>query len=274
MRMLSSIMAALCIGARDAVDAPTEKRSGLECSAWWDFFVHPGGGDSTYKVPSAAAATTTTGAAGSLQSLVERGVMVDLATTGNIILATTQAQTIDGVQLVAGMRVLFGFQTNPAENGVYTVASVAPIGSTQLTVFSRASDFIDGRAISGAFIIVEQGSTNHGTMWYVDNINPTTFVLGTTAISVRPLAVGNRANVNNMGAKMRLPSVLVNVGAAAADDTPGFPPGAPDFPFQLVTNDSAVEISTAAAGGSVVTLRTASAGGGQAVSDAYSTAAT
>ena len=79
---------------------------------------------------------------------------VKVATTGNIALAG--AQSIDGVAAVAGDRVLVKNQTAPAENGVYVVAS----GS-----WSRATDFDLWAEVPGAFVFVNQGSTNGDRAW-------------------------------------------------------------------------------------------------------------
>ena len=80
---------------------------------------------------------------------------VHLATTAAGTLASSFAagQTIDGVALVAGDRILIKDQADASENGVYTVkASGAP---------TRATDFdADSEVTAGAFFFVEEGTTN------------------------------------------------------------------------------------------------------------------
>ena len=80
---------------------------------------------------------------------------VRAATTGNGTLASAYAngQTIDGVSLVTGDRILLKDQTDASENGIYTVnASGAP---------TRATDFdTDAEVTSGAFAFVEEGTVN------------------------------------------------------------------------------------------------------------------
>lgn len=96
---------------------------------------------------------------------------VRAATTGNITLSGTQ--TIDGVSLVAGDRVLVKNQTNGAENGIYVVASGA---------WSRASDADSNAEVTaGLFVWVEEGTTNADTGWVLTTNNP--IVLGTTALT-------------------------------------------------------------------------------------------
>ncbi len=80
---------------------------------------------------------------------------VHLATTAAGTLATSFAngETIDGVALATGDRILIKDQADASENGVYTVnASGAP---------TRAADFdADSEVTAGAFFFVEEGTTN------------------------------------------------------------------------------------------------------------------
>lgn len=77
------------------------------------------------------------------------------ATTANITL--TGEQTIDGVAVVTGNRVLVKNQTSAADNGIYVVASGA---------WARSSDF-DALAdnVNSAAVFVEQGTTQNDTGW-------------------------------------------------------------------------------------------------------------
>ncbi len=80
---------------------------------------------------------------------------VKAATTAAGTLASSfeATDTIDGVTLVAGDRILVKDQSTASENGIYTVnASGAP---------TRASDMDEAGELSGGtFVFVEQGSTN------------------------------------------------------------------------------------------------------------------
>jgi hypothetical protein len=71
------------------------------------------------------------------------------ATTGNITLSGTQ--TIDGVAVVAGNRVLVRAQTAGAENGIYVVAAGA---------WARAWDADSAAELRSATVLVEQGTVN------------------------------------------------------------------------------------------------------------------
>ena len=95
---------------------------------------------------------------------------VKAATTANITLSG--AQTIDGVSVVAGDRVLVKDQTSPAQNGIYIVASGAWI---------RATDMDSWTEVPSAFVFVEQGSTNADVGYVCTSDQGGT--LGTTAIT-------------------------------------------------------------------------------------------
>ncbi len=79
---------------------------------------------------------------------------VRVGSTGN--LALTGTQTIDGIVVVAGDRVLAKNQTVPSENGIWVVAAGA---------WSRATDMDSWVEVPGAHTFVEQGTTNADTGW-------------------------------------------------------------------------------------------------------------
>lgn len=90
------------------------------------------------------------------------------ATTGNITLSGTQ--TIDGVAVVAGERVLVKNQTTGSQNGVYVVAAGA---------WTRATDNDSTAELDGAAIYVESGTVNADTVWTQTVDTPT---VGTTTL--------------------------------------------------------------------------------------------
>lgn len=95
---------------------------------------------------------------------------VKVATTANITLSGTQ--TIDGVAVAAGDRVLVKNQSTGSQNGIYVVAAGA---------WSRASDAQSGSALNGgATVWVNQGSSQGDTGWTVTNDGPVS--IGTTSI--------------------------------------------------------------------------------------------
>jgi hypothetical protein len=95
---------------------------------------------------------------------------VRASTTANITLSGEQ--TIDGVAVVAGDRVLVKDQTTGSENGIY-VAS--------LTGWSRAEDAdTSAEVTSGMFTFVEEGTTQSTSGWVLQTSGSIT--LGTTAL--------------------------------------------------------------------------------------------
>lgn len=93
-----------------------------------------------------------------------------VATTANITLSGTQ--TIDGVAVVAGNRVLVKNQTLGATNGVYTVAAGA---------WSRSTDFDTSAKIkSGCMVAVSEGTLNSDIVFMLTTND--TIVLGSTAL--------------------------------------------------------------------------------------------
>jgi hypothetical protein len=94
-----------------------------------------------------------------------------VATTADITLSGTQ--TIDGVAVIAGDRVLVKNQVTASENGLYAVAAGA---------WSRATDADEPAELNaGTFVFVEEGSVNADTGWVVSTNNPIT--IGTDAMN-------------------------------------------------------------------------------------------
>lgn len=99
---------------------------------------------------------------------------VRVATTGNV--ALTGTQTIDGIAVAAGDRVLVRANTTGAENGIYVVAAGA---------WSRSLDADTSAKLVGATVYVAEGTANADTVWS-QTVDP--FTLGTTT--------GNFAQIN------------------------------------------------------------------------------
>lgn len=95
---------------------------------------------------------------------------VRVATTANITLSGTQ--TIDGIAVVAGDRVLIKNQTSADENGIYVAAS----GD-----WSRAADMDASTEFSGAAVFIQEGTANGDTGYVCTNDGDVT--VGTTAIT-------------------------------------------------------------------------------------------
>ncbi len=88
----------------------------------------------------------------------------------NIVLSGTQ--TIDGVVLIAGDRVLLKAQTNAYDNGIYVVAAGA---------WSRAFDNDSAVEMMNATVMVQEGTVNADTQWTCSTNAPIT--IGTTPLA-------------------------------------------------------------------------------------------
>src|SRR5574343_274473 len=79
---------------------------------------------------------------------------VVVATTANITLSGTQ--TIDGVSVAAGQRVLVKNQTTQSQNGIYLSNAGA---------WTRTSDLATGASAAATYVFVQQGATQGDTGW-------------------------------------------------------------------------------------------------------------
>jgi hypothetical protein len=95
---------------------------------------------------------------------------VRVATTENITLSGTQ--TIDGVSVIAGNRVLVKNQSTASENGIYVVAAEG---------WSRAADAGDGELTAGSFTFVEEGTASADAGFVISTNGEIT--VGTTEIA-------------------------------------------------------------------------------------------
>ena len=125
-----------------------------------------------------AATHTTLASAKSIKTYVDdtrTGLEVKdsvvVATTGNITLSGTQ--TIDGIAVTAGQRVLVKDQSIATQNGIYVVASGA---------WSRSTDADTAEEFnSGCFFFVEKGTANADNGFVMSQ--DTTITFGTTDIT-------------------------------------------------------------------------------------------
>jgi hypothetical protein len=111
--------------------------------------------------PTAPTPTTGTGIAnkdyvdGMVQGLSAKAA-VRVATTANITLSGNQ--TIDGVAVTSGNRVLVKNQTNPAQNGIYQIAPSPD-------AWFRVTDANTLLELASAFTFVQEGATQADTGW-------------------------------------------------------------------------------------------------------------
>ena len=108
-----------------------------------------------------------------------------VATTANITLSGTQ--TIDGIAVSAGDRVLVKDQSTTHQNGIYVCAA----GS-----WSRATDADTAAEFnSGVFFFVEQGTVNADSGWVLTT--DTTITFGSTAIAFAQFSGAGQIDAGN-----------------------------------------------------------------------------
>jgi hypothetical protein len=123
--------------------------------------------------PTQSTDLTTKAYVDSMSNGLDVKASVRAATTANITLSNTQ--TVDGVALSVGDRVLVKNQSTGSQNGIYVVASGA---------WSRATDFDNSPDVEvspGTFFFVEEGTTQADNGYVVSN--DTAITIGTTAIT-------------------------------------------------------------------------------------------
>lgn len=129
---------------------------------------------------------------------------VKAATTGNITLSGSQ--TVDGVSLVAGDRVLVRAQSDAKTNGIYVVATGA---------WTRAVDADSAPELLNAAVFVSQGTLYADTAWVctTDNIS-----LGTSNIAFVQFA-GSSTYLGGYGINITGNTIDLNFDELAADTT-------------------------------------------------------
>lgn len=125
---------------------------------------------------------------------------VRCATTANVTIATAlnAGDTLDGVTLAAGDRVLVKNQSTASQNGIYLVSATP----------ARAPDMDEDEEVLGAAVYVIAGTANAGTAWAVTT---------TTAVTVDTDAIA-WAQVGGAGTSGPDTS-LVTVAATGAAET-------------------------------------------------------
>lgn len=126
-----------------------------------------------------------------------------VATTGNITLSGTQ--TIDGVAVAAGDRVLVRAQSSASENGIYVCAAGA---------WARSTDLNTGSDAAGAFTFIEQGSTQADS-GFVCTSDSGAAVVGTNDLSFTQFSGAGQITAGDGLGKLGN-TISVNVGDGVA----------------------------------------------------------
>lgn len=142
---------------------------------------------------------------------------VRVATTANITALNGGApNTLDGVTLVAGDRILVKDQTTGSQNGLYVVTT---LGTGANGTWSRAGDAdAAGELTSGAVVAVEEGSGNADSQWML--VTDGVITIGTTSlVFVRQGGAGQQAGEVCYFARNTAPTGFLKANGAAVSRT-------------------------------------------------------
>lgn len=105
---------------------------------------------------------------------IKQSVVVATTAAGTLATSFANGQTIDGIVIATGNRILIKNQATASENGIYVVqASGAPV---------RAVDLAAGSSAAGTFTFIEQGTVNADSGWVCNTDTPND-VVGTNDIT-------------------------------------------------------------------------------------------
>lgn len=110
--------------------------------------------------------------------MVSKRVRVSTVSAGTLASSFESGDTVDGVTLATGDRILIKDQASGAENGIYTVnASGTP---------TRALDFDESaEVLPGTLVVVSEGTSNKDSIWQLTT--NATITVGTTALIFFPV---------------------------------------------------------------------------------------
>ena len=136
--------------------------------------------------------------------------------------------TIDGATVSVGSRILLRAQTDPKENGVYTVTAVGSVSAPwQITRAADADNNPSGELATGDFCFVTSGSTNIAKGFVLNTTG--TITIGTTEISYAQFnaseAVIAGTNINKTGETLSVVNAPTFSGVVTATSGVAFSDG-------------------------------------------------
>ena len=120
-------------------------------------------------------------------------IIAECASTANVTISSAleAGDTIDGVTLVAGDRVLLKDQSTASENGLYTAVGSGAGAASRDTQFNSIEE------LSGQMVVVNQGSANDNKIFLCTTNSDAT--LGSTSITYSVITPSNTGTVTSIG---------------------------------------------------------------------------
>ncbi len=169
-------------------------------------------------------------------------IIAECASTANVTISSAleAGDTIDGITLVAGDRVLLKDQSTASENGLYTAVSSGAA--------SRDTQFNSISELSGQMVVVNQGSANDNKIFLCTTNN--TASLGSDSITFTVITPSNTGTVTSITAGTGLSGgAITSAGTIAIDSTVATLTGTQTFTNKTYTspkiNEDVVVTSTA-----------------------------
>ncbi len=179
--------------------------------------------------PSAASHLTTKAYVDGLVTGLDTKASCRAATTANITLSGTQ--TIDGVAVIAGNRVLVKDQSTASQNGIYDVAAGAWVRSAD-------ADNLPGTEVTaGMYTFISEGTVNADTGWTLSTND--TVVLGTTPLTFTQFTGLGQISA---GAGLTKTGSVIDIGTASAS--------------RIVINTDNIDLATAGTAGTYRSVTT------------------
>ena len=141
--------------------------------------------------PSAGSEPATKTYTDNLVAGLKTRIICRVATTGNVTLSSDlqNGDTIDGVAVQTGNKVLVKSQSSASENGIYTVVAS---GTAQ-----RSTDFDSIAELSGQMVVIQEGSTNDNKIFLCTTDSDAT--LSSDSITFSQVTPSNTGTVTSVG---------------------------------------------------------------------------
>lgn len=178
-------------------------------------------------------------------------VLVATTAAGTLVSSFENGDTVDGITLSTGDRILIKDQTSGTENGVYTVnVSGAP---------TRAEDLIIGDSANLYYVWIQRGTVNASTSWVCYN-TPGSDVVGTDALlftkagGAGSVSLGTGAmGIDNRVVRFDGTDGSIQESVVTLTDLGNFT-GVGDITFDEVTNDVTLAATDQATGTATLSI--------------------